>query len=96
MYSTPPVDSGASGLLGLLFAGSAMTLLLVLIVVLIGALFAYALIKAAVRQGVIEAIRKTGLNTGGSSFVNGYPPVQSYGAPVAPSAEHIGYGGPIG
>lgn len=95
MYTTPAPTPGTGDLIGALLAGGAIYLGFVLLLALLGVLMAYAIIKTAVRQGMIEAIKKTGLNSGGSaSFIQGYPPTQSYGAPVAPAAERSAYRNP--
>lgn len=76
-------------LFGTLLAGSLLYILFVLLIALLGFYISYRIIKAAVRDGAIEAINRTGLasqgNTGG--FIHGYPPVQTYDAPVPPTRE---------
>jgi len=92
MYGT--AASGTSGLDSLfsgVVAGGLIGLGFGALIVFFSASLSYLFIKAAVRNGVIEAIKKTGLDSGGSRIINGYPPDQSYGAPVAPN-----YRGPNG
>jgi hypothetical protein len=100
MYSSTPYDASslAGSLLGLLFAGGVIYLLLWFAVCFIGAYISYRIIKAAVRNGMIEAINRTGLSggVGSGGYVQGYPPAQSYGPPPAPITEQPGYRGPNG
>ncbi len=88
--------NSAAGL-GSFVAGSLGVLLLVyLAVALLGMLVSYLIIKAAVRNGVIEAMRKTGstgFGSGTGTYINGWPPAQPGGAPAAPHSEYPGYGG---
>lgn len=53
----------------------------------------YRIVKAAVKNGTVEAINKTGGGFGGgnSNFVQGFPPEQDYAPPAAPA-----YRGPNG
>jgi hypothetical protein len=80
----PSVQS--SDLVGSLMAGG-LTLFLVLMgVALLGMYFNYRVMKAAVRNGVVEALAKTGGSSpSGTPLVQGYPPEQTYVAPPAPS-----------
>lgn len=97
MYPSSSLMSPGGDILGTLLAGS---LAYVLIAGAISILITYLVIKTAVRNGVIEAIRKTGLDSGPSvSYVSGYPPAQAYGAPPAPVVEdrqQPPYGGTYG
>lgn len=83
--STTPDPLGGIGSLIAGVLGSYV--LIVLIVSLLGALINYLMIKAAVRNGVIEAIKKTGLDSRSSGIISGYPPQSGYAAPAAPIAE---------
>jgi hypothetical protein len=100
MYSTPYGAAGSdpvSSFVNLVVAGSVVYLVVMLCLVLGTMLVSYLIIKAAVRNGVIEAIKKTGVGGGTPTYVQGYPPPQDgYGAPPAPVAEYQGYRGPNG
>jgi hypothetical protein len=97
MYTGAPSGGGFGDVIGLLMAGSAIYLFITLAIVFIGYYIAYRIVRAGVRDGMADAIRKSGgtLSGGGPGFVQGYPPAQNYGAPVAPHAEqsHQGYVG---
>jgi predicted lipid-binding transport protein (Tim44 family) len=99
MYpSTPiPADTTASigGLLGAVVAGSLLYILFTLGIAVLAVYINYRIMKAAVRNGVVEAIRKTGVgSTGTSGQIQGYPPASGYiGAPAAPASEYPGYRG---
>lgn len=90
MYPDPPVSGGVDGLIALLMTGGLIWFLFLVGTVLLTAYVNYRIMKAAVRNGVVEALRKTGSSGGFGSgeYVQGYPPPQTYGAPVAPHAEH--------
>lgn len=93
MYTGVPSDNPAAGLIGLIMAGSAIYIVFVIALAVLSAYISYRIIKAAVRNGVIEAMQKTG-NSGGQGLIQGYPPAQNYGAPAAPHTEYSGYSGP--
>lgn len=90
MYPTAAVQPGVTdatgGLFGALLAGGLVIILIYVLAFLIGTYFTYRLIRAAVRDGIIAANRKTGVSIGGGSpaQVNGWPPAQEVGAPPAP------------
>lgn len=92
-YPTPATATGGLG--SVLAGGLLYTLLLAGIILVIYWIFFYLVIKTAVRNGVVEAIQKTGLGDGPVTYVQGYPPGQEYGAPPAPASQHGGYRGPI-
>lgn len=82
-YGADPVSTFATALVG----GGILTIAFILVSLAAYWLFFYSLIKAAVRNGMIEAAKKTGGSIGGGSgyTVSGYPPPQEYGPPTAPA-----------
>lgn len=86
MYTSAPGGDPGSSLMGMLMAGSAIYLFFVFASVFIGYYILYRVTKAAVRDGVMEAMRKSG-GVASPGFIQGYPPAQAYGAPVAPHIE---------
>jgi hypothetical protein len=93
----PSVGGGvAGGLLGLLFTGGLIWALFIIGLYMIGIFIVYMVLKTAIRNGIVEALRKTdnvGLGSSGGSPVSGYPPSQEgVGPPAAPS--YSGYRGP--
>jgi len=82
-FGTDPFSSILAAAVG----GGIITLLFMTVLLAAYWLFFYSLIKAAVRNGMIEAAKKTGVSIGGGSgyTVSGYPPPQEYGPPTAPA-----------
>jgi uncharacterized membrane protein YqiK len=79
-------------LFGALIAGGIVGLVIVVALIALSIFASYLLIKIAVRNGVLEALKRSGLDSGGPGFVHGYPPdTRGAGAPPAPS-----YRGPYG
>lgn len=77
MYPSTSYDPTA--LLGGLFTGGLVALLVSLLMVLLAFYVAYRVIKAAVRDGVTDALQRNGVAhalTTGTPYVQGYPPVQ--------------------
>ena len=82
-----PSSSGSlDGFFGLIFAGGAIYLVISLALVFIGYYIFYRIVRAAVRDGMVEAhIRTGGFGSGGgSASVPAYSAVQ-VGAPAAPT-----------
>lgn len=77
---TDPLTS----MLSTLFAGGVIAIIFTAIGAFFSWCFFYLTIKAAVRNGMIEASRKTG-GLGGGTYIQGYPPPQDLGAPAAPT-----------
>jgi len=96
MYPGAAVPGGSGdpfgSLLGVVVAGGLIYILVVLAVAFISYYIFYRVVRAAVRDGVVDAHRKTGgLGSSGSgTSLSGWPPDQS----VAPAAS--GYRGPTG
>lgn len=86
MYTSVPGSDAGSTFMGMLMAGSAIYLFFAFAITFINYYILYRVAKAAVRDGVLEASRRTGGLTS-AGFVQGYPPAQAYGAPVAPHVE---------
>ncbi|TLM78933.1 MAG: hypothetical protein FDZ70_03325 [Actinobacteria bacterium] len=65
------------GLLNAIMVGGVAYLAFAIAMFAGGVLVAYLIIKNAVRDGMIQAIKRTGLDSaGGSTFIHGYPPPQ--------------------
>lgn len=92
-----------NGLFSALFTGGLVGIGFFLVLFALSVLLWYMVIKTAVRNGMIEALKKTGNDGfgGGGGHISGYPPAQTgYGAPPAPGysggSQYPGYGGPNG
>jgi hypothetical protein len=79
-----------------MLTGGLVTLGMTLGLFALGVLIWYLVIKAAVRDGIIQAYKKMGIDSpGDGGLINGYPPAQvQVGPPPAPGYQ--GYRGPNG
>jgi hypothetical protein len=84
--------SGIGGLVGAVLTGGIVVLLFFLLLLILIMWVYYRLIRAAVRDGILDAAKKTGSDGGGTPMVNGYPPHQD----ATPLTPHYGYRGPNG
>ena len=77
------------GLVGALLTTGFVSIMFLVVTVAVVAYIWYRIIRAGVRDGMIQAMARTGStgSVGGSSVAQGYPPDQSYGAPPAPHVE---------
>lgn len=90
MYPNGLVQPSATDALGGVFAsivtGGLLGLLVVGLVLIVGWYILYRVVRSAVRDGMVDANRKTGggVIAGGGGYVNGWPPEQQVSAPAAP------------
>jgi hypothetical protein len=91
-----PTGGGIGAFFGVLLAGGIVGLLVLVAVIALCAYFYYRVIRAGVRDGMMDAMRKTGSSGfGGTPMVDGYPPpIANVGPPPAPGYQ--GYRGPNG
>ena len=84
--ATPAASDPFSSLLGAVIAGGLIYILFALVVTFVSYYIFYRIVRAAVRDGVVDAHRKTGGlgSGGGGNSLSGWPPAQDLGAPAAP------------
>lgn len=86
---TESIDSAITGMLAAGFVGVILYLLTMLLLVILSYYLAYRIMKAAVRNGVVEAIQRTGIGprpgAGGTGAIVSEQPGRGAGVPPAPA-----------
>jgi hypothetical protein len=94
MYPNSAYDPSSA--IAAIFAGGLVFFVIWAALVFLGFYVGYRILKSAVRNGTVEALKKTGYadELGHRVYAPVYPQVQNYGAPPAPSAEQRSYYNP--
>lgn len=80
-YGSDPI----SGMMGGILAAGAIYIVIWLALAILSVYISYRIIRAGVRDGVIDALKRTGNTSfGGGQVIHGYPPEQEIGPPAAP------------